>query len=192
MYDPDRAPASADWLAIDEGGQSSLSLLHPASGIKVPNAQLHAVIHVIVENQVALGEEIVIHALARLRTESLSRHDALRAKRIGARRANLYQLIARRGTAISTVATRRLEKFAAAQWRADSHKPAVAGGQTMLCPQCHEEYSWESWCARRAMSTRRSASRPGADPDVELVLVLATGDAGLIAVAKSLLEGGRD
>jgi len=40
---------------------------------------LHATIHVVVENQIALGEVVVIDALARLRAEGLTRHDAVHA-----------------------------------------------------------------------------------------------------------------
>ena len=120
-YDPDRAPASADWLATDEGERIELvSAYHRGERIKVPNAQLHSVIHVIVENQLALGEEVVIHALARLQTEALSRHEALHA--IGSvLAADLYELM-REGADTGDIYSRyleRLEKLTAAQWRAD-------------------------------------------------------------------------
>lgn len=120
-YDPDRAPASADWLATDEGERIELvSAYHRGERIKVPNAQLHAVIHVIVENQLALGEEVVINAIARLQTEALSRHEALHA--IGSvLAADLYELM-REGADTGDIYSRyleRLEKLTAAQWRAD-------------------------------------------------------------------------
>ena len=120
-YDPDRAPASADWLATDEGERIELvSAYHRGERIKVPNAQLHSVIHVIVENQLALGEEVVINALARLQTEALSRHEALHA--IGSVLAgDLYELM-REGADTGDIYSRyleRLEKLTAAQWRAD-------------------------------------------------------------------------
>ena len=42
--------------------------------------RLHATIHVIVENQVALGDEIPVRrTLERLRAEGLDRHDAVHA-----------------------------------------------------------------------------------------------------------------
>jgi hypothetical protein len=47
--------------------------------ISLPNHRLHAAIHVIVENQIALGEEVVVEALDRLRRQGLSRHDAIHA-----------------------------------------------------------------------------------------------------------------
>jgi len=120
-YDPDRAPASADWLATDEGERIKLvSAYHRGRRIKLPNAQLHAVIHVIVENQLALGEEVVVNALARLQTEALSRHDALHA--IGSVLAvDIYELM-REEADTGDVYSRYLERLAkltAAQWRAD-------------------------------------------------------------------------
>jgi hypothetical protein len=48
--------------------------------IRLPNARLHAVIHVVVENQVALGDELPVRGtLLRLLREGLSRHDAVHA-----------------------------------------------------------------------------------------------------------------
>ena len=41
--------------------------------------RLHAAVHAIVENQLALGEAVVVETLARLQDEGLSRHDALHA-----------------------------------------------------------------------------------------------------------------
>ena len=50
-------------------------------GIKLPapHARLHSAIHVVVENQLAIGEMTVVETLARLRGEGLSRHDAIHA-----------------------------------------------------------------------------------------------------------------
>jgi hypothetical protein len=60
----------------------------------------------------------------------------------------------------------------------------------MFCPQCREEYSWDVMvCPACDVDTVDRLPGPDPTPDVELVRVLATGDAGLIAVAKSLLEG---
>jgi len=45
----------------------------------MPNAQMHAAIHAIVENQVAEGHEPVVRAMTRLTSTGLSRHDAVHA-----------------------------------------------------------------------------------------------------------------
>ncbi len=162
LYDPDRAPASADWLATDEGERIELvSAYHRGERIKVPNAQLHAVIHVIVENQLALGEEVVVNALARLQTEALSRHDALHA--IGSvLAADLYELM-REGADTGDIYSRyleRLEKLTAAQWRADSQCrfaegriTRVAGSQPCSVHNAVRNIPGTSWCARRVMLT---------------------------------------
>ena len=39
----------------------------------------HAVVHAIVENQLALGEPVVVATLARLRSDGLDRHEAVHA-----------------------------------------------------------------------------------------------------------------
>ena len=56
-YDPDTPRHSTDWLKTDEGERIELvSSYHRRKKVHLPNAQLHAVIHVVAENQLALGE----------------------------------------------------------------------------------------------------------------------------------------
>ena len=120
-YDPDRSRATADWLELDEGERIELmASYHRRKKIRLPNAQLHAVIHVIVENQLALGEQVVVETLARLQREGLSRHDALHA--IGSVLAtDLYELM-KESSEPSGDAYRRyleqLQKLTAKSWRA--------------------------------------------------------------------------
>ena len=47
--------------------------------IKLPRSTLHATIYVVVENQIAIGEDVVIEAMARLQREGLTRHESLHA-----------------------------------------------------------------------------------------------------------------
>jgi|SRR6185503_4812021 len=59
----------------------------------------------------------------------------------------------------------------------------------MYCPKCGEEYSWDVMvCPTCDVETVDRLPGPEPTPDAELVPVLATGDAGVIAVAQSLLE----
>ena len=59
----------------------------------------------------------------------------------------------------------------------------------MFCPKCGEEYSWDVMvCPTCDVETVDRLPGPEPTPDAELVPVLATGDAGVIAVAQSLLE----
>jgi hypothetical protein len=80
-YDPNRTIDPEAWTALDEGERQYLvERFHRWKRIQAPNLRMHAAIHVIVENQVALGSEIPVQkALARLMREGLSRHDAIHA-----------------------------------------------------------------------------------------------------------------
>ena len=79
-YDPERAPDPAAWLALDESERiGRIAAFHAAAGITPPNAQLHAAMHAVVENQIAEEMETVRETLARLCAEGLSRHEALHA-----------------------------------------------------------------------------------------------------------------
>jgi hypothetical protein len=79
-YDPAVDPSPADWLEIDEDERTALiQQYHRRKHADVPNPRLHAIIHMVVENQIALGEAAVVDALARLRGEGLDRHEAIHA-----------------------------------------------------------------------------------------------------------------
>lgn len=79
-YDPDHNPDPEEWLELDEQERAHLiEKYHRKAGIRLPNRRLHAMTHAIIENQLATGEQVVRDALARLRAEGLSRHDAIHA-----------------------------------------------------------------------------------------------------------------
>jgi hypothetical protein len=79
-YDPDIPPNPSDWLAADESLRLALVTdYHQSMDLAESRLRLHAAIHVVVENQIALGEQVVIDAMTRLQSEGLSRHDALHA-----------------------------------------------------------------------------------------------------------------
>lgn len=122
-YNPETSLSSADWLQTDEGERIELvASYHRRKKVQLPNAQLHAVIHVVVENQLALGEEVVVRTLARLQAEGLDRHDALHA--IGSVLAdNLYELMREHSVATGEAHLRyleRLQQLTAKDWRAPS------------------------------------------------------------------------
>jgi hypothetical protein len=123
-YDPHVAPDPEDWLALDEGERILLVEEHhrdaraplPRSG-----RRLHASMHVIVENQLALADEPVVRALDRVVREGLSRHDAVHA--IGSVVAEgIYDLLKEQD--IPDTARARyyaaIERLTAASWRANS------------------------------------------------------------------------
>ena len=80
-YDPLVAPDAQGWLALDEQDRIHLAQdYHERAGIIVPNAKLHAIAHVVVENQVALADALPVErTLRRLMAEGLDRHEALHA-----------------------------------------------------------------------------------------------------------------
>ena len=79
-YDADRKPDAAAWLDLDEDDRiSKIVAYHRWKRIKLENERVHAIAHLAVENQVALGEPLVSATLARLMKEGLTRHDAIHA-----------------------------------------------------------------------------------------------------------------
>jgi hypothetical protein len=79
-YDLDTGPRASDWLSSDEDERLALvESYHRRRRIHVPRARVHAVIHVAVENQLALGGQFVVETFARLCADGLSRHDAVHA-----------------------------------------------------------------------------------------------------------------
>jgi hypothetical protein len=120
-YDPEITPDPAEWLALDE--QERIHLVeahHRAARIKVPNVNVHAVFHAIVENQIAAGLESVARAMARLVNEGLSRHDALHA--IGSVAAeHVFDAVnAKAKDASDTMQSRydaAVERLSAREWR---------------------------------------------------------------------------
>jgi hypothetical protein len=81
QYDPEHPVDPVEWLALDESERIELvRQYHRQNRIRLPNETLHALTHVIVENQAALGETFVTQAvLLRLMHEGLDRHEAIHA-----------------------------------------------------------------------------------------------------------------
>src|ERR1700722_19602758 len=81
IYDPLTPPDPEEWQLMDE--QERLQLVqdfHRRARIHLPNAEAHAVIHVIVESQIALDDETPVkRTVQRLMSEGLDRHDAIHA-----------------------------------------------------------------------------------------------------------------
>lgn len=80
-YDPHVAPDPSRWPEISEDERIMLvEAYHRRAGDELPNAKVHAIVHVIVETQVAMGDELPVHrAIERLMGEGLDRHDAVHA-----------------------------------------------------------------------------------------------------------------
>jgi hypothetical protein len=80
-YNPTIEPDNEEWGSLDEGEQIELvRQYHRRAGVKLPNALVHATIHIVVENQIALGDETPVRlTIDRLQAEGLNRHEAIHA-----------------------------------------------------------------------------------------------------------------
>ena len=80
-YDPMLGLDSERWEALDDDERLSVVMeYHQEAGMELPEEFTHALMHVVVENQIALGEETPVEAvLCRLVDENLDRHDAVHA-----------------------------------------------------------------------------------------------------------------
>ena len=81
QYDADKNPEADNWLELDERERIELVIdYHRRTGVRLESPESHAIAHVVVENQVALGEATrVPETLYRLMDEGLDRHDAVHA-----------------------------------------------------------------------------------------------------------------
>jgi hypothetical protein len=81
QYDPLDAPDPVEWQTLTEHERLRLVLdYHREADIELPNEQGHAAVHVVVENQVTLGDQTLAAAtLDRLIREGIDRHDAIHA-----------------------------------------------------------------------------------------------------------------
>jgi Ser-tRNA(Ala) deacylase AlaX len=118
MYDPNQEPCPDDWKSLDEAERIELVMTyHTVAGVEVPDEHLHAVVHVIVENQIALGAETPVKAtLDRLMSEGLDRHDAIHA--IGSVLLNrVYELLSNGGNVRGNEEYfEELKQLSAADW----------------------------------------------------------------------------
>lgn len=80
-YNPNIDPDPDTWASLDEDERLELiQQYHERYDFELPDVALHSLIHAVVENQVALGDETpVASTLSRLKTEGLDRHDAIHA-----------------------------------------------------------------------------------------------------------------
>ena len=119
-YQPSRCPNVQEWLALDESERVFLVReYHEDTNAPIPEdaIDLHASIHVIVENQIAMEHMPVPATIDRLIRQGLGRHEAIHA--VGAVvSANIYDLTKGKETSWDQNQYRRkLEKLTARRWR---------------------------------------------------------------------------
>ena len=79
-YDAQESPYPEEWNALEEGERlAAIIEYHEYIGDDLPNVNLHAAFHAIVENQIAMDEDAPTNTLHRLMREGLDRHDAVHA-----------------------------------------------------------------------------------------------------------------
>jgi hypothetical protein len=80
-YDPDVGPDPAHWLALEEAERLRQAKdYHRRCDVLLANPEIHAAVHVAIENQIAMGDEMPVRgALERLMAEGLTRHEAVHA-----------------------------------------------------------------------------------------------------------------
>jgi hypothetical protein len=119
-YDAERAPSPGEWLAAGDTVRMQAIEAHHRSldgHPPNPNARLHALMHLIVENQLAAGDPAEVRAtLERLVAAGLTRHEAIHA--IGSVMADVVAGVMRNNQAFDRVAaTRSLARLRPESWR---------------------------------------------------------------------------
>jgi hypothetical protein len=79
-YHAEHSPDPQAWLELDEAERNDAVLrFHKRIKARAGNLRLHAIIHGVVETQLAEGHSSVVRTLERLVSEGLGRHDAIHA-----------------------------------------------------------------------------------------------------------------
>jgi len=81
-YNPNKAVDPENWLALDE--TTRIELVHDFHigldhELTDDALSLHSSIHVIVENQLAMGVDLIPETIAKLMRQGLNRHEAIHA-----------------------------------------------------------------------------------------------------------------
>jgi hypothetical protein len=119
-YEPSKPINPEEWLALDETERIDLVLeYHETLDHEMPDDALsfHSSVHVIVENQIAMGVELIPETIAKLIRQGLDRHEAIHA--IGAIISeDIFDIIKGNIQELSPKKQRRkLEKITAKRWR---------------------------------------------------------------------------
>ena len=129
-YEANEQPDPETWLMLDETERIDLVLdYHRRAYVQLENPKLHAMTHVVVENQVALGDATpVATTLDWLKEEGLDRHDAIHA--IGSILMGIVVDTVRKADDaddISAKYNRELAALTAAAWRSQGRMSRSPG-----------------------------------------------------------------
>jgi hypothetical protein len=120
-YNPSIAPDARGWLALSEAERlDEVREYHDRTKARLPNAALHAAMHVTIENQLAENYGPAVVTLARLISEGLQRHDAIHAIASVAA-VHLHELMQRGAAPFDQAAYERdLTALTADAWKANA------------------------------------------------------------------------
>ncbi len=118
-YNPDKPIDPSEWLEIDEAERIGLVRdFHETLEDEMPDDALsiHSTVHVIVENQLAMGVELIPETIAKLTRQGLDRHEAIHA--IGAIISeDIFNIVKCTTQELSPKKyRRRLDKITAKRW----------------------------------------------------------------------------
>ena len=123
-YDPQAAPDPSAWRQAEERARlRAIEDYHHRAALKMPNVRMHAVIHNVVENQLAEGLPETVATLERLARAGLTRHDALHA--IGSVVAGqIHAMLSGAAQSLDEGAyARQLQALDPAAWRGSAEHP---------------------------------------------------------------------
>ena len=124
-YDPEVEPEPKLWLEAEESERVDAVLDYcEANEADLPDVNIHAHIHMAVETQVAMGDEIpVAETFRRLMTDGLSRHETIHA--VGwVLSQHIFDAVhnSTDGVELDMQYYEKLRKFTVAQWHEDASK----------------------------------------------------------------------
>ena len=121
-YDPEVAPDPTKWLETAEPDRhEAVQRHHTRTNFQGESLKMHAVIHVVIENQLAEGHPAATAAMGRLLAEGLDRHDTIHA--IGdVFSRELYAVMTEKRLHDSELYARNLNQLTAAAWLASWQK----------------------------------------------------------------------
>jgi hypothetical protein len=119
IYNPNKIVDAENWLTLDEGIRIELVYdFHSNLDLELTEdaLRLHSSIHVIVENQLAMGVDLIPETFAKLTRQGLSRHEIIHA--IGAIISeDIFDVMKGNAKEFSPKKYRRkLEKLTAKRW----------------------------------------------------------------------------
>lgn len=116
-YDPIEGPVSEVWLEAEESERiDAVTRNHEQTGVAAGSLRGHAIVHSMVETQLARGLQGVGTVVERLQTEGLDRHGAVHA--VGSvLRKILYAAASGDGTFDENAYGDALRALTAAEWR---------------------------------------------------------------------------